>query len=296
MRACVIYNPYAKGQKAERFRELLSTIASEATLKQTTGPRDARRLATQAVTDGCETIIAAGGDGTLNEVLNGIADAPDGFAKARLGVLPLGTVNVFARELGIPHSPQAAWKVLRDAKEQTIDVGVIENGEGSERQRIYFAQLAGAGLDARAIELVDWSVKKQVGSLAYIWAGLKAMNGKQTNFLVSDGIRSVRGQLALVGNGRLYGGRYRVFPKAKFNDGKLDVCIFTKVDWPTLFRCGISLLLLGKVPEKSVVRMQSNSFTFIGKDDTRFEVDGELGGKLPARFSVQPNALRVLTR
>jgi diacylglycerol kinase (ATP) len=93
VRACVIFNPAAKGQKAERFRRCLDVIAAAATLQQTAAPRDARRLATKAILDGFDTIIAAGGDGTLNEVLNGIGDAPDGFARVRLGVLPLGTVK-----------------------------------------------------------------------------------------------------------------------------------------------------------------------------------------------------------
>lgn len=296
MRACVIYNPAAKGQKAERFRQLLDSIATEATLKQTAAPRDARRLATQAVAEGFDTLIAAGGDGTLNEVLNGIGDVPEGFAKARLGVLPLGTVNVFARELGIPRNPERAWPILRAAKERRIDLAVAEDGEGEAKQRTYFAQLAGAGLDALAIEMVEWPLKKKVGPLAYVIAGLKAMKVAHDDMLISDGVRTVAGQLALVGNGRLYGGSFRVFPRADFCDGKLDVCVFPKVNWRTLLRCGMTLLLLGKLPEAKVIRLQSASFTFIGRNSTRFEVDGELAGKLPVRFSVLPAALRVLAR
>lgn len=294
MRACVIYNPAAKGQKAERFRRLLDTISTTAALKQTAAPRDARRLAAEAIAEGCDTLIAAGGDGTLNEVLNGVGDVPEGFARARIGVLPLGTVNVFARELGIPLKPDAAWPVLQRGNEKKIDLAVVENGEGAQQERTYFAQLAGAGLDSRAIELVDWPLKKKVGPLAYIVAGLKAMGEEQSRILISDGAHTVSGQLVLVGNGRLYGGTYHIFPEADFCDGKLDVCVFPQVNWPTLFRCGLSILLRGKLPEAKVIRLRAASFSFIGKNSTRFEVDGELAGKLPARFSVQPLALRVL--
>src|SRR5882672_2238462 len=98
---CVIFNPTARGDKAKRFRQQLDSIAKQAKLKQTTAAGDARRLAAEAVKEGFDTIVAAGGDGTLNEVLNGIGDAPKGFEGARLGLLPLGTVNVFARELKI---------------------------------------------------------------------------------------------------------------------------------------------------------------------------------------------------
>ena len=294
MRTCVIFNPAAKGQKADRFSALLTSISSECTLKQTTVPGDARKLAAEAVRDGFESIIAAGGDGTLNEVLNGLGDEPDGFAHARIGVLPLGTVNVFARELGISTKPEAAWEILQRGNERLIDLPHVESGEGEQRRRTYFAQLAGAGLDARAIELVDWSLKKKVGPLAYIAAGLKALGEEQTSILVSDGAHTVTGELVLVGNGRLYGGEFRVFPDASLNDGKLDVCVFPKVDWPTLLKCGFPLVITGKLPASSVVRMAATSLTLVGRASARFEVDGELGGALPARFGIQPSALRVL--
>ena len=113
MRPCVIFNPVAKGDKARRFRDSLESFAADCVLKKTNAAGDARRLATEAIHEGFDLIIAAGGDGTLNEVLNGLGDAPDGFTRACLGVLPLGTVNVFARELGIPLQPEFAWKVIQ---------------------------------------------------------------------------------------------------------------------------------------------------------------------------------------
>src|SRR4051812_27646176 len=106
---CVVFNPTARGDKARRFRSQLDKIATESTLKLTTRAGDARRLASEAVDEGFETIVAAGGDGTLNEVLNGIGDSRGGFEKCRLGVLPLGTVNVFAREMAIPAELEQAW-------------------------------------------------------------------------------------------------------------------------------------------------------------------------------------------
>ncbi|MGC3958212.1 MAG: diacylglycerol kinase family lipid kinase [Verrucomicrobiota bacterium] len=295
MRACVIFNPAAKGQKAERFRRCLEEIAKEATLKQTTAPRDARRLATQAVADGFDTIIAAGGDGTLNEVLNGIGDAPEGFQHTRLGVLPLGTVNVFARELGLPSQPDKAWQILRQGRERRIDLPYFINGEPEAREKIYFAQLAGAGLDSRAIELVDWSVKKRIGPLAYVVAGLKAISGPQARINVSDGIRTVTGELVLVGNGRKYGGDFRVFPAAKLDSGLLEVCIFPKVNWGVLARCGARLLLTHQLPPTGVVRLRGTSFSLIAEATTWFEVDGELAGHLPAQLRILPAGLRVLS-
>src|SRR5258708_30098773 len=97
VRICVIFNPTARGEKAKRFRRHLDTIAAECALKQTLAAGGARSLAAEAVNEGFQTIVAAGGDGTLNEVLNGIGDVEGGFARARLGALPLGTVTAFPR-------------------------------------------------------------------------------------------------------------------------------------------------------------------------------------------------------
>src|SRR3989442_11173154 len=102
MRTCVIFNPAARGEKASRFREHLGALSAQCTLKPTYAAGAGRSLAAEAVREGFELIVAAGGDGTVNEVLNGIGDATDGFARACMGVLPLGSVNVFAKELGMP--------------------------------------------------------------------------------------------------------------------------------------------------------------------------------------------------
>jgi YegS/Rv2252/BmrU family lipid kinase len=294
VRACVIFNPAAKGQKAERFRRSLGIIAAECDLKLTAAPGDARRFATAAVQEGFETIIAAGGDGTLNEVLNGIANAPGGFTKVRLGVLPLGTINVFARELKIPTQPEAAWQILRRGNETTIDLPSVEFNHDGKRQVIYFAQLAGAGLDARAIQLVSWSLKKKVGPLAYVIAGLRALREDHPTLTVSDGITQFSGQLVLAGNGRLYGGNFHVFPQAVLTDGLLEVCVFPRVNWKVLIRSGFSLLLTGKLPERTVTRLRAKSFELTGPSSVWSEVDGELAGPLPATFAVLPATLRVL--
>lgn len=300
VRACVIYNPAAKGQKAERFRRCLDSIAEECVLKTTTAPGDGRTLAAEAIRGGFETIFAAGGDGTLNEVLNGFADVPDGFARARLGVLPLGTVNVFARGLGIPTAPDAAWRVLRCAKETRIDLPCVEYAAPNGSKRHYFAQLAGAGLDARAVELVSWSHKKRIGPLAYVVAGLRALAEKPARITVrvegsdESGPRISAAQLVLVGNGCLYGGSFRVFPGADARDGLLDVCIFPRANWLTLFWCALPLLLGKRLPESAVTRFRAESFTLSSASPVPFEVDGELAGCLPVVFSVQRLRLRVL--
>jgi YegS/Rv2252/BmrU family lipid kinase len=294
VRACVIFNPAAKGQRAARFSRCLDAISVECVLKKTSAPGEARKLAADAVRDGFETIIAAGGDGTLNEVLNGLGDAPDGFARARLGILPLGTVNVFARELGFPTQPDAAWLVLQRARESRIDLGCIEYHSSGTFRRVYFAQLAGAGLDARAIELVNWPLKKSIGPVAYVIAGLQALFGKPAEITVSTGDKTVTGQLVLIGNGRLYGGPFRIFPEAGIRDGFLDVCVFPRANWWTLLRYGLPLLLRKELTESAVVRLRAESLRLSAPSPTPFEIDGEMGGHLPATVSVKKNTLRIL--
>src|SRR5438132_12828017 len=126
MRICVIFNPTARGERAKRFRRHLDAIGAECALKPTTAPGGGRALAGEAVREGFEVIVAAGGDGTLNEVLNGMGDAPNGFEQARLGVLPLGTVNVFARELGIPIKLESAWETICRGHESRIDLPTVQ--------------------------------------------------------------------------------------------------------------------------------------------------------------------------
>lgn len=294
VRTCVIFNPSARGDKARRFRRHLDEIASQCALKSTAGPGDARKLAAEAVSEGFEIVVAAGGDGTVNEVLNGIGDAPEGFQKARLGVLPLGTVNVFARELGIPARLEKAWEIIRQGKETLIDLPNVEFSLNGERKRRCFAQLAGAGLDARAIELVKWQVKKAIGPLAYVMAGLHALLGPPANISVSAGSRTANGGLILIGNGRLYGGQFRLFPKADLRDGLLEVCVLPRVTWFTLVRCSPGLLLRGTLPGSVTQLFQTASLTLTSPVPAPVQIDGELIGHLPAHFGMDRSRLKVI--
>ena len=224
---CLIFNPSAQGGRAGRFRSHPAIPGGQCVLLATSAPGDARRLAAQAVRDGFQTLIAAGGDGTANEVLNGIAEVPGGLRAVRLGILPLGTVNVFARELRLPLNTSRAWKVLALARERTIDVGRAEFTLGGLPRQRYFLQLAGAGLDSRAIELTGWNVKKKLGPLAYLLAGLKALSETRPIITVRSG-QTLAGEWVAVGNGRFYGGPVPVFPRARLDDGRtIDLPMMT---------------------------------------------------------------------
>jgi diacylglycerol kinase (ATP) len=293
VRTCVIFNPAAKGEKAQRFRKFLGTIEKECTLIQTTGIGAARTLAAQAVRDGFERIVAAGGDGTLNEVVNGIGDA-DAFDSTALGLLPLGTVNVFARELMISRDMESAWKIIRAGHTTRIDLGLVSFSAKSGLQQRYFAQLAGAGLDARAVELVHWPLKKRIGPLAYIVAGLSALRERAPEIAIETNGFSTTGKFVLVGNGRLYGGQFKIFPAADLRDGVLDLCVFPNASWFTLAKCAPQLLLRGTLPASASECLRAEKFTLTSRENVPVELDGELVGHLPATFSVQREKLRVL--
>jgi diacylglycerol kinase (ATP) len=294
VRTCVIFNPAARGDKARHFRRHLDKIASRGALKATAAPGDARRLATEAVADGFELIVAAGGDGTLNEILNGLGDAPDGFARARLGILPLGTINVFAREIGLPLRIDRAWAALQRGHEARLDLPCVEFSANGVRRRQYFIQLAGAGLDARAIELVTWPLKRKLGPLAYVVVGLKALRGQLPKITAHVDGQTVTGELVLIGNGRFYGGPLEILPGANMRDGLLDLCVLPRANWLTLARCAPGLLARRKLPVNAGQWFRTHAFKLTGDASASFQLDGEWAGHLPAAFSVAREQLRVI--
>lgn len=294
MRACVIFNPTARGDKACHFRRHLEAFSGGIALKPTQAPGDGRRLAAEAVQDGFDTLVAGGGDGTVNEVLNGIADAPSGFARARLAVLPLGTVNVFARELGLPLQLRPAWEAIFSGRERIIDAPFADWSTEHGLQRRHFAQLAGAGLDARAISLVDWQLKKRIAQFAYVIAGLKAMRAPHPLISVTADGRTVQGELVLVGNGRFYGGNLPMFPAAQLDDGLFDICVFPRLTWGLLARYGLGYVTGNPSPPRDLTVLGVSSATLSSTAPVPFELDGDLCGELPVSLGVAARVLRVV--
>lgn len=286
----VVFNPTARGDRALGFQRRLAQVARGALLLPTTGPGDAVALARQAAEGGADVVVAAGGDGTVNEVLNGLCAVPAG-RRPVLAVVPLGTVNVFARELGMPSSPEAAWERVRDGQSRTLDVAVATHGGGCRR----FVQLAGAGLDAEAIRRVRRGLKKLAGPLAYVWAGMTAMAGRLPIVEVTGGGALRRCELALVGNGRLYGGGFRVFPSATLDDGMLDVALLERAN-PLALARALTAAWHGRAERlPGVHHATSAAFEMrSGHAGARFQVEGDDAGALPVRFTVEAAGVRVI--
>jgi YegS/Rv2252/BmrU family lipid kinase len=293
MKTCVIFNPAARGDKARRLRKRLDEIAAVAELRPTLAPGDARRLGAEAAREGFTTVVAAGGDGTLNEVMNGLADA-DGFAHTRLGVLPLGTVNVFAKELNLPHDFAGAWAAIQRGKEIVIDAAWAEHVVNERTERRYFAQLAGAGLDSRAVELVSWKLKKRFGPVAYLIAGLQALAEKLPPIEVSNGRETASGQLVLIGNGKFYGGRFPIFPRADLTDGVLEAVVYPRVNLAVAARSGWGMLTGNFHTGGKTIQLRGAELTLKCARAIPFQLDGENVAPLPVKFGVAGKLLRVI--
>jgi YegS/Rv2252/BmrU family lipid kinase len=293
-RVCIIFNPTAKGDKARRLRRHFEAFAGGCSLKPSLEAGAARVLAAEAVREGYDTIVAAGGDGTIHEVVNGMGEAPDGFAQARFGVIPTGTVNVFARELGIPFALKQAWAVIRRGREIRIDLPHIQFQTERGIESRYFAQMGGCGLDARAVELVDWELKKKIGQFAYVVAGFKALRMRPCAITAAGGAHCHSGPLVLLGNGRLYGGPVPIFGEADLRDGQLDVCVFPRVNWFVILRYACAYLSPKLLLRGREHHFQATTVSMSGPNAVPLELDGELVGRLPATCSVRPSLLRVL--
>lgn len=291
---CVIYNPTAQGGRSKRFLKHREWFDSNTVFRPTDGPGAATRLASNAIEEGFDILVAAGGDGTLSEVLNGFGLVGDGFKRARLGVVPLGTVNVFAKELDLPLNLRRCWETILRGRERVVDVGAAEFTEDGRPRRKLFAQLGGAGLDARAIELVQWEHKRRLLQFAYVIAGLKALREPRTEIMCEADGRIYRGGLVLFGNGKFYGGRLPVFPEARLEDGQLHVCVFQKVNLWVAFRYGLGFLTGDAHPPDSVHYFQTRSFKLSSGSRAPFELEGDLAGHLPVNVSILEEKLRVL--
>jgi len=264
-------------------------------LMETCGPGDAEKLASEAIQNGFTTVIAAGGDGTVYEVLNGLLSTNVDCDKYRLGVLPLGTVNVFAKELGLSMNIARCKEVLYKGVSRYIDLPIVYFKKGSLEKRRYFAQLGGAGLDAFAILEVNFKMKKQLGPIAYVAAGLKVLgkNLPKIQCQTAEGMQA-EGKLVLLGNGAYYGGRFRVFPDASLDDGCIHALVFQDVKYFQLPWRGIGLFLNKLHRQSGVTHLKSTSLELKSEGQAYFELEGEVVGQLPANFQMSSKKLQVI--
>jgi len=282
----VLFNPKARSQRGRRALEFLMDNAAGLALYATRSAEEAQALAARFASEGEPYLVAAGGDGTLNAVVKGLAGS-----NTALGVLPTGTMNVFARELGIPYDNlERAFEVILEGN--TVEVDLFEaNG-------VPFVQMAGVGFDAAVIEETTWQSKKMLGPLAYLLTAVKVLGDVPPEMVVRtlDG-REEEGVAVLAGNGSLYGGQFKLFPRAENNDQKLDVLVFKKSGYQLVLDSLRGMTLGGDAFDPSTVAyFQAAGLTVTADREVPLEVDGELVGR--SREVVfrdeQPERLKVL--
>ena len=276
----VILNPAARSARAKKTWKQIENF-SHCTLRTTAAPGDARAAAERAVEEGFTTIVAAGGDGTVNEVVNGIAGSD-----VALGILPVGTMNVFAAELGLPSDLDEAWAIIRAGRTRKVDL-VRANSR-------YFVQLAGVGLDAQVVEETSWNFKKNFGPLSYLISAAQIAARKPPRLLVeADGLER-EGSFVLIGNGRYYGGPVAFFKDARNDDGLLDVLIFKNLGYLDIVRY-LGTVIVGKHTGLSDVEyFQTKKATVRSAQEVPVEVDGEAVMRLPVTFRISSRKLRVV--
>ena len=279
-RICIIVNPAARGTKARLER--LESLTRNVVIRATQGPGDAEAQAERAVEQGYGTIVAAGGDGTINEVVNGIGNAP-----VALGILPMGTVNVLAMELGLPFDLVSAWKVIRAGKIRMIDQASA-NGH-------LFVQMAGIGLDAQIVQRNSRQIKQVLGPLSYLLTATQVAAERPPRLRVfREGHSAVEGSFVVVGNGRLYVGPYQLFKEADMQDGLLDVFVFKHMNYLALMRYFRGALFGSLAKFTDVNYFKAKRLRVEANREVPFEADGELVGHAPVEFSVRRRKLRVL--
>ena len=249
-----------------------------------TGKRgDALKAAREAREGRVNLIIAAGGDGTINEVVNGLAGS-----SIPLGVLPLGTVNVFALETGIPMDPMKACEVVLNGTPKRISLAKVNDH--------YFLLMAGIGFDAHVVYGLDLRLKRLSGRLSYIISGIGNMfsySGQHLQIELDNGER-LEGYGAVVGNGKYYGGKMSITPFADLERGDLDICIFEGKRPIDILRYTWGVLRKRHLSYPDVQYRTAKGLKVTSSGKNYIQADGDIVGSLPAVFTVVKDGLMVI--
>lgn len=289
-KTCIILNPSAGsiGDLDELTERLAQLPNTEIHLTNRRG--SAARFAKTALRKGRDTIVAAGGDGTLNEVINGIGE---NLGEARVGLLPLGTGNDFARSIEMPTDLDAAMEVIRAGQTRAIDLVRVTSDEVR-----YFVNVSAGGFSGLVNEKLTPEMKQTWGPLAYLRsaaAALPELRAYRTT-LALDNTESITMELynVVVANGRYVAGGRLIAPDASIDDGLLDVVLIPERPAGELALVVAQIALGTHLSSAAVVHRQAAKLTVNSKPGMWFNVDGELVGNEPATFEIVPRGLRFI--
>lgn len=290
----VILNPKAgSGKDVPVLRERLGSM-SGVEIRETEDEGHARKMAAQAVRDGIGTVVSAGGDGTLNEVLNGLAE---NLSAVRLGLLPLGTGNDFARTIGIPEDPAGAVELLRRGETRNLDVVRVTFGDGVDVSRLFLNMSVG-GFAKAVNDAMDPEMKERWGALAYARSAADAfseLSAYRTRLVIDDDeVLEMELYLLVVANARFVASGIPAAPRADPEDGRFDVVAFPEMDLGRIAGMLPRTLLGRHQDHEEILSRRARRLEVTSDPPMPFNADGEQCGRTPVTFELLPGALSVV--
>jgi YegS/Rv2252/BmrU family lipid kinase len=292
-KATLIANPKTGPYKSRRgipiedLADYLESLGVDVNLCLTAGPGDATRIAATVARNGSADVIVAGGDGTINEAMQGIIGT-----NARLAIIPRGTANVLAHELDIPFDAKRAAELIARGNTRRIHLGVAIDERSQVRR--YFVLMAGIGLDASVVREVDPSLKKRIGKGAFWISGLAHLaSWKPRTFKLEIEGKDYHATFAAIGNASTYGGQLAITPRARLDKPEFEVCLIQSSSRLRYLRLLSHAMREGMPENNADVRfLKTQKVKAIG--DAPVQIDGELIGDLPMTFEIAPESLDVI--
>lgn len=295
----IIFNPASGRRNRHLFTETvraLSLMGAEVTIQETSGAGDAEQMARAADPDRYDVVVAAGGDGTINEVVNGLRDPGP-----PLGLIPLGTANVLALELGLrPRAENLARAIIRGTASDAFVAKAIFTGLRQTRRFApghgrRFMLMAGVGFDANVVAKVSPRLKDYIGKGAYAVRALaEFIRYKPAVYAVTvDGVRHEAASV-VVANGRYYAGRFVCAPEADLGRASVEVCLFTRTGRWSVLRYALALALgrLHRLDDVKILRAEAVEID--GPTGEPVQIDGDLAGALPVRIDAAVSQMALL--
>jgi diacylglycerol kinase (ATP) len=285
----IIFNPKAgqrRRQRLERALLVLRRLGQDFTLVETGHPGHAALLAREGAAEGEGIVVAAGGDGTIAEVAAGLAGE-----RAALGVLPLGTANVFAWELGVPVRPELSARLLVEGEARLLHPGEARFEDGGAR---LFVQMLGAGFDAAVVANLDLGLKRRIGRGAYVWQAVRELGRYRfppLRVVFADG--AAEASSVIVSKGRLYAGRHLLAPAAEMARPGFQVALF-RGSGPVAAAAYGAALPLNLLPRMPGLVLRHATALRIEGEGVAVQADGDPVGRLPVEVRVAPAPLRVV--
>ncbi len=281
----VIVNPTARRVRSGGLDGALARlcVGARVTMLETAQRGDAEAMTRAALATKPDAIVAAGGDGTINEIINGMAGSP-----VPLGILPLGTANVLAAEIGLPTNPVKAAEVILDGRTRPIHLGEC-NGR-------LFAMMAGIGFDARVVQAVSPALKRRLGKTAYVIESLAELGRhRPTEYRVSvDGGPPQTAGTVIIANGHYYGGRFIVAPSARLDSADLYACLFEHGSRIDALGYSAAMVLGALRFLSSVSRQPARMIRVEGPEGEPVQADGDIIGYLPIEVRVAASTLTII--